>query len=63
MKISTHVIVQALLTIGSIATMVSGQVPVKYQPLIVGFVSLVQGIVAWINHYYAPSGTVLPPHA
>jgi hypothetical protein len=63
MKVSTHVIVQVLLMVVSIGTMISGQVPVKYQPLIVGLVSLAQGVIAWINHYYSPSGTVLPPTA
>jgi hypothetical protein len=63
MKVSTHVIVQVLLMVVSIGTMVTGQVPTKYQPLIVGVVSLAQGVIAWINHYYTPSGTVLPPTA
>jgi hypothetical protein len=63
MKVSTHIIVQVLLMVVSIGTMVTGQVPAKYQPLIVGMVSLAQGVIAWINHYYTPSGTVLPPTA
>lgn len=61
MKIGTHVIVQVLMTAVSIASVVSGLIPAKYQPFVVGFVSLAQGVIAWINHYYTPSGTMIPP--
>jgi hypothetical protein len=60
MKIQTHVVVQALLMVISIGTAVSGQVPAKLQPWIIGVVSLAQGIIAWVNHYYTPTGAVIP---
>ena len=63
MKISTHLVVQVLLFIASVGTMASGQIPPKYQPYIVGVVSLTQGIVAWINHNFTPSGNPIPPGA
>jgi hypothetical protein len=60
MSIKAHVFVQSLLMLVSIATAVSTQVPVKLQPWIIGVVSLSQGIIAWINHYYTPTGAVIP---
>lgn len=57
MKVSTHLVVQIILMAVSVLTMVSGQIPAKYQPYVVGAASLLQGIVAWINHYFTPSGT------
>ena len=60
MKIQTHVIVQVLLMVVTIGTAISGQVPPKLQPWIIGIVSLAQGIIAWYNHYFTPSGTIVP---
>lgn len=61
MKVSTHVILQALGFVVSIGTLVSGQVPPKYQPYIVLVVSAAQGLLAWWNHYYTPQGTKIVP--
>lgn len=58
MKVSTHVILQVLGFIVSIGTLVQNGsiVPSKYEPFVVGTVSLAQGIMAWYNHYYTPQG-------
>lgn len=61
MKVTTHVILQVLGFIVTIGTVVSGQVPPKYVPYVVGIVSAAQGGLAWFNHYFTPQGARIEP--
>lgn len=47
---------QILLLIGQGLNLYSTQVPVKWQPVVLGALSLTQISLAYIAHHYTPSG-------
>ena len=60
MNIKAHSIAQILATVLQGLNMFGGMVPAKYQPFVAFALTVVQGGIALMNHYYSPDGTKLP---
>jgi hypothetical protein len=61
MKLSTHLVLQALMFALQIGNYALGVVPPKYQPFVMLGVSAIQGFLAWYNHNYTPDGKLIQP--
>lgn len=57
MNVYVHVLLQAAGVAVSYGTLATTIVPDKIKPFVVLAVSAAQGLLAWYNHYYTPSGT------
>lgn len=59
MKVTLHVVLQALGFIASAGTMLTNVVPPSAKPYVVLAVSAAQGALAWWNHYHTPDGKLI----
>jgi len=59
MKLSWHMVSQVLLSLMQLLNLVSKQVSPKWQPVVLGGISLLQIILAYIGHHYTPDGEKL----
>lgn len=57
MKLSTHLIWQALMLVAQYGNQAASFVPGKYKPLVAIAIGAIQGILAWKAHYSNPDGT------
>lgn len=57
MKLSTHLIIQAIAMLVQAGNEYSSVIPDKYKPAVALVVGLGQAAVAWYNHNYNPDGT------
>jgi len=56
MSVTIHVLLQVLGFIASAGVLLTNALPDKAKPFVVLTVSASQGLLAWYNHYYTPSG-------
>ena len=57
MSLSVHSITQILLTAANGVSVIIPNIPLKYHVTAVGVISLIQSIVALLNHTSPPAGT------
>ncbi len=57
MTLKLHTAAQIIATILQILNVVSGVVPLKYQPYVMCAITILQAVMALVNHSYNPDGT------
>jgi hypothetical protein len=57
MKFSWQLVVQVIASICQVLNFASGVVPVKYQPIVLFVLTVLQAVTGLISHYYNPDGT------